>query len=155
VTRCSVGTPARLPLRANAAQSMGLWPGDSRIFPRPLFEAPARCWLLTGGPRFGRGPFEGARREAVGLRLGRGDGRPGGAIRLLGLGAGGGIRDEEAGLGGGGIARLGEMVVVALTVVFEFGAWSATFATGGATLTMSGLSLPSLLRENEGTGSPF
>ena len=123
--------------------------------PRPLFEAPARCWLLTGGPRLGTGPFEGTRREGAGLRLGRGDGRPGGAIRELGLGAGGGIKDEEAGLGGGGIARLGDMVGVALSVVFDFGAWSSTFATGGDALVESSLSLSSLLRENEGTGSPF
>jgi hypothetical protein len=72
---------------------------------------------------------------------------------VLGLGAGGGIKDEEAGLGGGGIARLGETVGLALAVVFDVGAWSSTL--GGDTLAASGLSLSSLLRENEGTGSPF
>jgi len=87
--------------------------------------------------------------------LGRGDGRPGGAIRLLGLGAGGGIEDEEAGLGGGGIAMLGETFGVALIVVFEVGACSSTFVTSGDALVEAGLSLSSLLRENEGTGSPF
>ena len=74
---------------------------------------------------------------------------------MLGLGAGGGIKDEEAGLGGGGIARLGEMVGVALGVMFNVGAWSFTFSTGCEILVESDLSLSSLLRENEGTGSPF
>jgi hypothetical protein len=72
---------------------------------------------------------------------------------VLGLGAGGGIKDEEAGLGGGGIARLGETVGLALAVVFEVEAWSSTL--GGNTLVESNLSMSSLLRENEGTGSPF
>jgi hypothetical protein len=74
---------------------------------------------------------------------------------VLGLGAGGGIKDEEAGLGGGGIARLGEMDGAALIVVFEVGAWSSILAKGGDALVESSLSLSSLLRENEGTGSPF
>lgn len=74
---------------------------------------------------------------------------------MLGLGAGGGIRDEEAGLGGGGIARLGEIVGVVLGVIFEVGAWSVAFAEGDGIFIESSLSLSSLLRENEGTGPPF
>jgi hypothetical protein len=72
---------------------------------------------------------------------------------VLGLGAGGGIKDEEVSLGGGGIARLGETVDLALAVVSAVGAWSSNL--GGNALARSGLSLSSLLRENEGTGSPF
>lgn len=72
---------------------------------------------------------------------------------MLGLGAGGGIKDEEVGLGGGGIARLGETIGLALAVVFDVGAWSSIL--GGNALAGSGLLLSSLLRENEGTGSPF
>ena len=45
----------------------------------------------------------GTRRDGAGLRLGKGLGRLGGGMRVLGLGAGGGIREEEAGFGGGGI----------------------------------------------------
>ena len=89
------------------------------------------------------------------MRLGRGDGRPGGAIKVLGLGAGGGIKDEEAGLGGGGIDRLGETVGLALAVVFDAGAWPSAFDVVDGTLVESSFSLSSLLRENEGTGSPF
>lgn len=74
---------------------------------------------------------------------------------MLGLGAGGGINDEEAGLGGGGIARLGEIVGLALVLLFDVGAGSSTFATGGDGLVESGLSWSSLLSENEGTRSPF
>jgi hypothetical protein len=74
---------------------------------------------------------------------------------VLGLGAGGGIKDEEAGLGGGGIARLGEVIGEALVVVFEVRAWSLVLAVGGDALVESSLSLSSLLNENEGTGSPF
>jgi len=75
-------------------------------------------------------------------------------MRVLDLGAGGGINDE-AGLDGGGIARLGGIVGVVLVVIFDLGVWSSALFTGGDTLAESGLSLSSLLRENEGTGSPF
>lgn len=59
VTLCSVGTPLKSFDLDRDAQSMGEWPGASNTFPRP--DEPARCWLLLGGPLFGRGPFDGTR----------------------------------------------------------------------------------------------
>lgn len=85
---------------------MGEWPGERRTLPRELgvLTAPlgarlelTRCWLPGGGPRLGRGPFDGMRRDEAALGLGAGFGR-----------AGGGIKPAELwveGLGGGGIAE--------------------------------------------------
>jgi hypothetical protein len=82
---------------------MGEWPGDNSTFPRALGvdTAPlgdrlelARCWLPAGGPRFGKGPFEGTRSEAAALCLGVevGVGLPGGSIKpgVFCMGRGGG-----------------------------------------------------------------
>lgn len=89
VTRWKALTPLRLEERVKAAQSMGEWPGARRTLPRALGIAVVevgarppltRCWELAGGPLFGRGPFEGTRREAAALGGGMADGREGGGI---------------------------------------------------------------------------
>jgi hypothetical protein len=112
VTRWKEGTPERFALgeRIKAAQSIGLWPGESRTFllredlvvevgARPE-ELLMRCWLLAGKPRLGRGPVVGTRRpEAVLGGKGRivgGDGRDGGGMRDAAVGV-----DLAAGFGGG------------------------------------------------------
>jgi len=89
---------------------MGEWPGESRTLPRgfgtetavPFGERVAlmRCWLPMGGPRLGKGPVPGARRDDA--ELGGGarctpDKRGGGAMRP----AGDFIAGGPAGFGGG------------------------------------------------------
>lgn len=69
-------------------------------------------------------------------------------MRVLGLGAGGGIKDEEAGLAGGSIDGLGDgggarLDVGRVLVVSVLG--------GGGTLLLVGFASSLLLRENEGT----
>lgn len=54
----------------------------------------------------GRGPVVGTRRPGAGERFGRGVGREGGGMRVLGLGAGGGMRVDVGGLDGGGMLVL-------------------------------------------------
>jgi hypothetical protein len=70
-------------------------------------------------------------------------------MRVLGLGAGGGIKDEEAGLGGGSIDGLGDgggaRLDVGLVLVDSF--------LGGGTSLLFALVSSLLLRENEGTAS--
>lgn len=90
---------------------MGEWPGESRTLLRGFGVLIAllgerllltRCWLLDGGPRFGRGPVVGMRRDEAALGLGPGAGRAGGGIRpdgpwMVGLG-GGAIADARCAL---------------------------------------------------------
>ena len=98
VTRWKVLTPLRFLVFVRAAQSMGEWPGERRTLPRAFGTAMApfglsppftRCCLFCGGPRLGRGPLEGTRRDAAELRGGTGTGRGGGGMRFAGGLAGG------------------------------------------------------------------
>jgi hypothetical protein len=70
-------------------------------------------------------------------------------MRVLGLGAGGGINDEEAGLAGGSIDGLGDgggaRLDVGLVLVIS--------VLGGVTSLLFDLASSLLLRENEGTAS--
>ena len=105
-----MGTPARFPERVRAAQSMGEWPGESRTLPRGFGTETAvpfgerlelmRCWLPMGGPRLGKGPVPGRRRDDAelggGARCTPGT-RVGGAIRL----AADFFAGSSAGFGGG------------------------------------------------------
>ena len=70
-------------------------------------------------------------------------------MRVLGLGAGGGINDEEAGLAGGSIDGLGDGGGARLEVDLGL----ALFALGGETSLLVDLASSLLLRENEGTVS--
>ena len=70
-------------------------------------------------------------------------------MRVLGLGAGGGINDEEAGLAGGSIDGLGDAGGARLDV----GLMLVGSALGGGTSLLSDLASSLLLRENEGTVS--
>jgi hypothetical protein len=72
-------------------------------------------------------------------------------MRVLGLGAGGGINDEEAGLGVGGIDALGGCTVGMLGVGLRLaiGGFGSDLAVSFTFL----LSSWSSLRENEGTAS--
>ncbi len=105
-----MGTPARFPERVKAAQSMGECPGESRTLPRGFGTETAvpfgerlelmRCWLPMGGPRLGKGPVPGRRKDDAelggGARCTPGK-RVGGAMRpAIGFFAG-----SSAGFGGG------------------------------------------------------
>lgn len=70
-------------------------------------------------------------------------------MRVLGLGAGGGINDEEAGLAGGSIDGLGDGGGAGLDV----GLVLVVAGFGGGTLLLVGFGSSLLLRENEGTVS--
>lgn len=119
VTRWNVGVPARLE-RVRAAQSIGEWPGARRTLARGLGVelgvrvVVRRCWLLDGGPRLGRGPLDGTRREADvlgGVRLLAVEGRAGGGIRLdLGGLGGGGMFEARCALSEAGKRGVGEVV---------------------------------------------
>jgi hypothetical protein len=72
-------------------------------------------------------------------------------MRELGLGEGGGINDEDAGLDGGSIDALGGCTVDALDVdlILAIGGFGSDLAVSFTVL----LSSWSSLRENEGTAS--
>lgn len=70
-------------------------------------------------------------------------------MRVLGLGAGGGIKDEDAGLAGGSIDGLGDGGGARL----ELGLVLTLSVLGGETALLFDLASSLLLRENEGTVS--
>jgi hypothetical protein len=70
-------------------------------------------------------------------------------MRVLGLGAGGGINDEDAGLAGGSIDGLGDGGGARL----ELGLVLTLSVLGGETALLFDLASSLLLRENEGTVS--
>jgi len=70
-------------------------------------------------------------------------------MRVLGLGAGGGINDEEAGLAGGSIDGLGDGGGARLDVGLVLG----VSLLGGGTSLIFDVASSLLLRENEGTAS--
>ena len=70
-------------------------------------------------------------------------------MRVLGLGAGGGINEEEAGLAGGSIDGLGDGGGARLDV----GLMLRVSLLGGGTWLLFVVTSSSLLRENEGTAS--
>lgn len=89
----------------------------------------------------------GTRSEGAGLRFGIGFGRPGGGMRVLGLGAGGGIRDDEAGFGGGGIDGFVNVGGAILDVDWRL----VGFEVSWDFLVVLGPSSSLSLSENEGT----
>jgi hypothetical protein len=76
-------------------------------------------------------------------------------MRVLGLGAGGGIKDEEAGLDGGSIDALAGCTVGCMVDMLSVGLVLVICGCGGdlAVLLTSLPSSWSSLRENEGTVS--